>query len=221
MKSLGVFHPSYYNAKEFKSAFQNFRKYFPDSPYLIYSDMGDDFSEYVDDKTFYKRADIRYYGTGPKSYWGDDWDIWFSYYQRLKDSCEICNTDYIMVMEDDVLITRNFTIEEDFNFCGPCNAEISPKIIEYIENRLGYKIQNTHYGLCGGSIFNARKFLENYDSILENLKNLHYEYTFNLTENHGFVPDCNFTIHFNLLGLGYSCSPWVKDGTIIHPYKNW
>jgi hypothetical protein len=221
MKTLGVFHPTYYNAKSFQSSFNNFRKYFPEVPYLIYSDMGDDFSEYIDNKTFYKRSDIRYYGTGPNSYWRDDWDIWFSYYQRLKDSCEICNTDYIMVMEDDVLITKNFSISDDFNFCGPCDAEISPRIVSYIETRLGRKLENRYYGLCGGSIFNSKKFLENYENILHNLKTLHYEYTYDLTENQGFVPDCNFTIQFNLLGLEYSCSPWMKDGTILHPHKNW
>jgi hypothetical protein len=221
MKTLGVFHSTYYNAKAFQCSFRNFRNYFPEVPYLIYSDMGDDFHEYVDDKTFFKKADIRHYGTGPNSYWKDNWELWFSYYQRLKDACEICKTDYIMSMEDDVLITRSFTIEDDFNVCGPCHATLDPRIVQYLESYLGRPLYNRHYGLCGGAIFNAKKFLDNYDNILENLKNLHYEYSYNLEEGQGFVADSNFIIQFTLLGLDYSCSPWVLDGSIIHPHKNW
>lgn len=220
-KTLGAFHSAYYNRDPFRNSFNNFRKYFPESPYVIYSDMGDDFSEYVNDNTYYRRAEIRYYGSGEKCYWGDNWDLWYSYYDRLKKSCEICNTDYIILMEDDVLITKKFSIISDFDLCGPCNGEISPRIIEFIEGKIGEKIQNKYYGLSGGAIFNSRRFLENYERILKNLKDLHYGYTYNLTENHGFVPDANFAIQFNLLGLKYSCSPWMQEGSIVHPHKNW
>jgi hypothetical protein len=219
MKTLGAFHSTYYNKEQFKYAFDNFKRHFPESPYLIYSDMGDDFSEYVDDKTFYKRSDIRYWGTGPNSYWGDNWDMWHSYFNRLKDACEICNTDYIIVMEDDVLITSKFNIIDDFDFCGPCNAKLSPHIISYIENKIGRKI-NPYYGLCGGSIFNSKKFLENYSKIIENLHNYHYEYSNNLSEPIAIVPDGNFTIQFNLLGFEYSCSKWINNN-IIHPYNGY
>ena len=217
MKTLGVFHSTYYNREQFKFSFNNFRKHFPNAPYLIYSDFGDDFLEYVDDNTFFKKSNIRYYGTGPNAYWNDNWDIWFSYYQRLKDACEICGTDYILVMEDDVLINNHFNIEEDFDFCGPCSAYLSNNIINFIESKINEKI-NSHYGLCGGSIFNAKKFLENYDKILDNLKKYHYEYSSNLTDIISLVGDGNFTIQFNLLGLKYECSKWILDETIIHPY---
>lgn len=221
MKTLGVFHSTYYNAKAFQCSFNEFRKHFPEVPYLIYSDMGDDFDEYVDDKTFFKKSDIRYYGSGPNSYWRDNWDLWFSYYQRLKDACEMCKTDYIMVMEDDVLITSPFLIESDFDVCGPCNATLNYRVVQYIESSRKRPLNNHYYGLCGGSMFNAKKFLDNYDNILENLKKLHYEYSYNLEEVHGFVPDSNFVIQFSLLGMDYSCSPWVSNGSIIHPHKNW
>ena len=220
MKTLGVFHSTYYNREQFKFSFNNFRKHFPNAPYLIYSDFGDDFLEYVDDNTFFKKSDIRYYGTGPNSYWRDNWDLWYSYYQRLKDACEICDTDYIMVMEDDVLLTKPFTIENDFDFCGPCSGTLSHRIIQYIENKINKPI-NPHYGLCGGAIFNSKKFLENYSEILSNLKKYHYEYSANLTENIALVPDGNFTIQFNLLGFTYDCSKWLSDGTIIHPYDGY
>jgi len=181
--------------------------------------MGDDFSEYVDENTFYKRADLRYFGTGPNAYWGDNWEIWHSYYQRLKDACEMCKTDYILLMEDDVLITKSFEINRDFDLCGFCRAELSTHIISFIEKKINQKI-NTHYGLCGGAIFNAKKFLENYSKIIENLHKYHYEYSNNLTEPISLVGDGNFTIQFNLIGLKYECSEW-SDSHIIHPYSGY
>jgi hypothetical protein len=158
MKTIGALHNTFYKKEAFRYVFSNFRKYFPNNPYLIYSDMGDDFSEYIDENTFYKRADLRYYGTGPNAYWKDNWNIWHSYYQRLKDACGICQTDYILLMEDDVLITNHFEIDTDFDLCGPCHNTLSPFIISYLENKLNKKI-NPFYGLCGGSIFNSRRFL--------------------------------------------------------------
>lgn len=217
MKTLGVFHQAYYNKNQFKFAFSNFRKHFPDSPYLIYSDTGDDFSEYVDDYTHYKYSDVRLYGTGPNALWKDNWVKWHTYFDRLRDTCETCKTDYILIMEDDVFITNKFEIVDDFDFCGPCINPLSPFIIAYLENKLKKSI-NPFYGLCGGAIFNSKKFIDNYDKILDNLHNLHYEYSNNLEEVIAIVADGNFTIQFNLLGLEYSCSKWMNK-EIIHPYK--
>ncbi len=216
---MGAIHSAYYNNDKFRRVFEIFRSHFPKVPYLIYSDMGDDFSGYIDDYTFYKRADIRYYGTGPNAYWYDNWDIWHSYYERLREACIVCDTDYIILMEDDVFIANTFEITIDFDLCGPCgNATLSNYITSYLERKLEKKI-NPYYGLCGGSIFNSKKFLDNYDRILDNLHSLHYEYSNNLTEPIAIVGDGNFTIQFNLLGLDYKCSKWAGK-EIIHPWKS-
>lgn len=225
MKTLGVWHRTYYNKLAFKTAFQEFRKFFPESPYLIISDTGDDFSEYVDEKTFFIMSKIRLWGTGPNAYFNDNLDQWMEYYGSLKKACEICNTDYIMSMEDDVLIKERFDIIEDFDICGPCVATIPERTQNYIRKNLldnfGVTEEKKYfYGLSGGAIFNAKKFLENYDKIIDNLKKLHNEYTFNLTEPVSAVADANFVIHFNLLNLNYVCSPWLGK-EIIHPFKDY
>jgi len=220
MYSIGVFHSTYYNEDAFKFAFTNFRKYFPYDPYVIYSDNGDDFSEYVDENTYYLRSDVRYWGSGPNSLWYDKWELWESYYKRLKDTCEICNTDYIMIMEDDVLITESFNIDSEFDFCGPCSAKLSNHTIAFLKSR-GVNNKNMFYGLCGGAMFNRKKFLDNYDEIIKNLKKFHYEYSDNLRDPIAISPDGNFTIQFNLLGFNYTCSKWLENKKIIHPFKEY
>jgi hypothetical protein len=217
-RTIGAFHSAYYNNDKFKVVLGNFRNYFPVSPYVIYSDMGDDFTNHINDFTFYRRSEIRYFGTGPNAYWNDNWEIWHSYYKRLKDSCLICDTDYVILMEDDVLIRNYFEITEDFDLCGPCGGSLlTNHIVSYIEKKTGTKI-NPHYGLSGGAIFNARKFLKYYNQILDNLHQYHYEYSDHLKEPVSLVGDGNFAIQFNLLGLNYTCSKWLGN-EIIHPWK--
>lgn len=221
MRSIGVYHSAYHNKRAFKFAFETFRKFFPDTPYVIYSDTGDDFSEYVNINTHYRRANIRFYGTGPNAFWYDNWEIWESYYGRIKDSCEICNTDYMLVMEDDVLITKKFELSKDFDVAGPCRAHLPYNTIKFIEKYLNRPMYSTHYGLCGGAMFNTKKFLDNYDKIISNLKMLHYEYSDNLKEPIAIVGDGNFVIQFNLLGFKYECLEHIINTGIIHPFKQY
>lgn len=207
-------------------AFSEFRKHFPNSPYLIVSDDGEDFSEYTDDKTYFTKSKTRLWGSGPNAYYYDNWEQWLDYYSKLKMACEICDTDYIMNMEDDVLINNSFTITNDFDVCGPCNGMLPDHTIKSIKKIISNNFneknldKNYFYGLCGGAIFNARKFLDNYNLMIDNLKKYHYEYTRNLTEMIPLAADANFVVQFNLLNLNYTCSQWM-DNEIIHPYKEY
>lgn len=221
MRTLGVIHRTYYNRKAFKHAFENFRKFFPESPYVILSDDGDDFSEYVNDYTHYIRTNVRAYGTGPNSVWYDRMEILYDFYFRIKQACEITETDYLLLMEDDVLIKNVLHITEDFDLCGPCRAKLSNNMIKFIRNQIQTQEQKFHYGFSGGAIINCKSFLENYDKIIESATKYYKEYSDNLTEPIAMVGDGNLTFHFYLLGLQYKCSKWLVDGTMVHPFKDY
>jgi hypothetical protein len=221
MATLGAFHQTYYKKKAFDFAYKQFRKHFPESPYLILSDNGDDFSEYEDTKTKFIKSDIRNYGGGPKSIdliKKENNYIWLDWYQRIKTACEFCDTDYIMMMEDDVYITSAFDITQDFEICGPKNCRLSDYTIDYIQNVTGKQISG-YYGFSGGSIMNARTFLENYDRIIDNFEKMHAGYTNSRTDHTAAAGDANTTIQFLLLGKEYTFSPWLGN-QILHPYKD-
>lgn len=221
MKTLGVIHRTYYNKKAFKHAFENFRKFFPKSPYVILSDDGDDFSEYANENTFYVRTNVRAYGTGPNSVWYDRMEILHDFYYRIKQACEITQTDYLLLMEDDVLVRNVFQIENDFDLCGPCRGKISSNMINFIKRHITTTEQNFYYGFSGGAILNCKSFLDNYEKIIESANLYYKEYSDNLTEPIAMVGDGNLTFHFYLLGLNYSCSKWLTDGTMVHPFKDY
>lgn len=221
MKTLGAYHRTYYNGVAFKKAFEEFRRFFPTSPYVIISDNGDDFSEYVNEHTFFIKSNIRLWGTGPNAQYGDNFEQWENFYNMIKKSCELCNTDYIISMEDDVLIKNKFEIDFDFDHCGPCYlAKLPDHTVSFIEKKLNKTLLNTHYGLSGGAMFNRKKFIDNFDKIIYNLKKYHLDYSNNLKEIITLVGDGNFTTNLNLIGLDYVCNPWLGK-EIIHPFKKY
>ena len=216
--TIGVYHQSYYNKKAFQFAYNSFRKHFPTSPYVIYSDNGDDFSEYVSEYCHYRHSNVRNYGTGENAYWRDNVDIFINYYTRIKDACELCKTDYMMIMEDDVYVTKSFEITEDFDMVGPCRAKLDSYLIQFITQTIGREF-NDHYGMCGGSMFRTSIFVDNFNTIIDNLRK--YQEKLAKESVIASVGDGNLTVQFNLLGYNYKCSQWMQNGTIIHPYKNY
>jgi hypothetical protein len=218
MRTLGVYHQSYYNKQAFKFAYSSFRTHFPTAPYVIYSDNGDDYSEYQSDYCFYRRSDVRNYGTGDNAYWRNNVDMFINYYSRIKEACELCKTDYMMIMEDDVYVTKSFEITEEFDVTGPCVSMLDSYLIRFITRTVGREF-NWHYGMCGGSMFRTNIFIDNFDTIIDNLRR--YQETLSKESIISCVGDGNLTVQFHLLGYDYKCSPWIRDGTIIHPYKNY
>lgn len=220
MRTLGVYHRTYHNKRAFEVAFKEFRVFFPESPYVIISDNGDDFSNYIDNKTFFIKSKVRLGGTGPEAFLNNNLTKWLDFYERIKECCEICKTDYMLTMEDDVLIKNHFVIDHDFDICGPCKSMLPQHTINFIEKFINRKKENYYYGLSGGAIFNTKKFLDNYDTIINNLKKYHEEYSNNISELPTLVGDGNFVTHFNLLNLDYECSKWLNN-EIIHPFKQY
>jgi hypothetical protein len=222
MTTLGAFHQTYYKRNSFDFAFNQLRKNFPEIPYLILSDSGDDFHEYQNSNTFFIKSEIRNYGGGPNAdilFRSPENDfIWIDWYNRIKIACEICGTDYLLMMEDDVYIRERFEINFNFDLCGPMINKLSDYTIRFIQNKIGKNISG-YYGFCGGSILNCRTYLENYDIIIENFKKFHREYTNNYQDRISLAGDANTMIQFYLIGKEYSNSPWYGN-QILHPYKN-
>ena len=68
-------------------------------------------------------------------------------------------------------------------------------------------------------MFRTSIFVDNFNTIIDNL--CKYQEKLAKESQIASVGDGNLTVQFNLLGYNYKCSPWIRDGTIIHPYKNY
>ena len=231
---FGAFYQVYKNNKATRFALENFRRCFPHNPIVLISDGGNDFSDIA------KEFDCGYHMMdnlcGKDSpYKGEDdedhyaWNSFrvIEWWERQKLVCEETKQDYIMIMEDDVYVTDSFDIQSPFHLRGiRYSNPFMPAMSEEISKNSGV---DRGYGMCGGSMYNAKTFLSIYDDVIEDIKNNHdrlikedrYQW-----KGLGAV-DLNITYHFNKRGYEYQAAPWlveVREGNllnfpVIHQWK--
>jgi hypothetical protein len=227
MINLGAYYACFNNKKATDAVLLNFRKYFPDSPICLISDGGEDFSDIAKKYGTYYYYLNNLFASGPinryDSYRTIEW------WNRQKMVCDITRSDYIIILEDDVYFKNGFNTEKAFALKGVGKHRhnlFSKKIIDDIS--LFGNIRNDHYGMCGGSIYNANIFNTIYENVIYDIKNNHDT----LVKHHhkdyyqlGAV-DANITYHFNKRGYPYEEAEWLTefgkftyDRPVIHAWK--
>ena len=122
------------------------------------------------------------------------------------------------MMEDDVWIKKQITIEEDWEMVGHdirIGNVIPGFIIDSIESFSGTKPLTDQYGCGGGSIFKVSTFLNNYDRVVEWFKENHD--WFQIKYNPLGYMDCYMVVYYFLCGKNYSVNPYMTD---THHHQN-
>lgn len=155
MKSFAAYHQCYDNKRATEFAVEQFRKYNPDTPYYLISDAGIDFSDVA------KKYNCHYVY--------HDVNIGMNYlpaehakilYQRLIDCFNFFGTDYVLLMEDDVLCRANLLIEDDFNLAMSNVPANKIQIYDTIVKKYNKNPNVDWYGATGGSFLNKNIFTE-------------------------------------------------------------
>lgn len=229
---LGAFHQAYSNKKATENAIKSFRKYHPDSPYFLYSDNGLDFSEIAEKYSCkYKFCDIR---IGYDKCFGFGVEGVFLWLERFYNSCVIMNCDYVIMMEDDILIKNKISLPEDCEVYGHSTFgnKFNPKYLEYLSKKYNIIFLDDWYGSGGGSIFKVITFLENYDRIISIFKS-ELEEAIETKENINMGWVDNFmTLFYLLCGKKQQPNPSLTEVTknpnwrnsqysIVHQYKEY
>ena len=141
---------------------------------------------------------------------------------------EVFNQDGTFRKEDDVLVRDEFDIHAPFDLRGVRLAQpLTPKMVMEIREKA--KFEAGVYGMCGGSMYNAKTFLSIYDDVIkdieDNMDRLQAEDPMQW-RGLGSV-DLNITYHFNKRGYRYEAAPWlveVREGNllnfpVIHQWK--
>jgi hypothetical protein len=228
--TLGAYFQAYRNKKATRFVLENFKKHFSTSPVFLISDGGEDLEDiaeefqcgyvkldnlYGDKTNFYP---INFYNsTRMKEAW-----------RRHKMAVDHCQTEYVIILEDDVYVKKGFDITEEFALRGArigngFSAETYEKVV------LSGGTPSTYYGMCGGSIYNAKIFNSIYDDVLKDIDLEHDRLL--LTGRHHVLGaiDASITYHFNKRGFKYENSPWMVETherieqekfQIIHKYKD-
>jgi hypothetical protein len=160
---LGAFLQTYKNDGRTDFALNHFRKYFPDSPFYLVSDMGDDFKDLsIKYKTYYEHSTI-HIGSGCGGYNLNQMKEWLN---RLYRGFSFCRTDFILYMEDDILVRHGDLIYDNITIAGVLENPINNNVVEYFERKYGKKFNTNLYGACGGTIYETETFLNNYQNFL-------------------------------------------------------
>ena len=224
---FGVYYAVYKNKKATDVVLTNFRKHFPDNPVVLISDGGDDFSDLAEkfNCKYYYRENI--FGLGNLDRDPYDSKRTIEWWDRQKLVCDETGSDYIMIMEDDVLVREPFDINPPFHLRGVrIGNQFTGKMITDIYNCT--RQVSTHYGMCGGSIYNAKTFLKVYNDVVEDIKNNMDRMMEEDPASYKMLGavDANITYHFAKRGYKYEVALWlgeVREGRfnlpVIHQWK--
>jgi hypothetical protein len=168
MKTLGAYYQAYKRPNCVDFVLTNFRQHYPNTPVVLVSDGGDDFSNLANKyncKYFFEEnltcfhdvVDGNRYNYPKK--WINNADEKLSalkkYIKRIGNHIKKLNTDYFILLEDDVYVmnkTNLDSLEYKINGNNPHHS--------YPEEVCQYLIKQNYlsYGGCGGCIFDVKFF---------------------------------------------------------------
>ena len=222
MPDISFFHIGI-KPKATKYVLESVRKYHKDSTYFLVSD-GHDFGGNHELAIQYSCAFSRYNTTlgGPKQPFGYDKSRIIEFLDRFRYGCHLSlaltGVEHVMMLEDDVILVNPVTVDKSWQMaCHNITTgnEIPDSVLNMIEEFSGKRPITNQYGAGGGSIFNAKTFLENYDRVIKFFED-HSEYIMNnLYPTFGWI-DCFMVIYFMLCGKDYQRNPHLIDTNTHH-----
>lgn len=222
---IDAIHFVYNNLIATEKAIESFRKFNPSSKYIVICDGGDNFSkicEKYDCDYIHSNKHIGY----PQIPHGFYYEDMMEYLDRFSKAVSLCKNQNIIIMEDDVHIIDNITVNESDEMLVTKNClqnYIHPLIIDFLTKISKTNIDN-HYGMGGGSIFKKQSFEEAFVKMKPLIE-------LNFNEMQKIYPTIGWTdciISLILMGIGkqhkvnnqlHELTSWGQDYTKIN-YDN-
>jgi hypothetical protein len=172
MPKISAYYACYKNKKATDFVLSNFTKHFPEVTICLISDGGLDFKDLAEKyKTYYYYVN-NIFSSGPINVYSSSRMI--DWWNRQKLVCDISNSDYTIILEDDVYTTDSFTINDDFELKGVSKHQTNLFTRRMSEDiRICSNIENDYYGMCGGSMYNSKIFKDIYNDVIIDIKNNH------------------------------------------------
>jgi hypothetical protein len=146
------------------------------------------------------------------------------YFKRIYEHCISVNSEWVVILEEDVITLRNINYFPTTECAGPRLNSYSPELTNFLIKNYGDKQYG--YGMCGGSIFKRKSFIDAFNKFLDLKSCVQYD---NRITGWSDIP---LTLIFHLAGLDYSVwheisekthpsLPIIRDGAFDHAYKYW
>lgn len=209
--SISFFHLASVYPEATKQVIEQARKHHPDSYYYLGVDGDRDYH----DVALKNNCDLHLYTEpigGPVPPYGYDLKRTLEFLDRFHTACENCNTNHIIMMEDDVWITKPITVDRYWDHAGADTkvGNILPSfVLDLIESHSGSRPDPFQYGAGGGTIFNKNVFLVNYTKNILWFKK-HFESIQEYYPTIGYI-DCFMDVYYWLCGKKYYANPHRAD----------
>lgn len=226
-----VHHQCFKNRKATEFVIKSFREYHPDTPYVLWSDNGDDYSKICKEYNIdFILSDMNVGSNYTK-------DKLYEFFNRVRKTCESYpDKPYVLWMEDDVLIKGKIEIPENCDFCSW--PDVGNKFQQLLGN---YNFKNLcekynvtpnfdYWTLAGGGIMSSdvftnkfniiEKFIEeDYENICPDFKNLmFYDVLFMLMH---LICDKKYTVNPQVTEV-HRNSDWNNPKyTLVHGFKEY
>lgn len=208
--SIDALHLVYKNKVASEAAISSFRKYNPDSTYVVVCDGGDDFSDICRNHNciyIHSQENIGY----PEKIFGYKKSQMMEYLRRFSAAVSLCKSPHILIMEDDVCVINSINVPPDVEMYVTENCKhnyIHPSLLEFIRNVSGENSDN-HYGLGGGGIFKRETFQMIYPYLMS-FVDKNFDAIQEIYPTIGWT-DCMNSIAFMLAGKKHQFNPQVYE----------
>ena len=161
------------------------------------------------------RTDYKYYHKkvgGPQGDYGYRLDGTIEFLSRFRTACILSRSTHIIMMEDDVLITKPITLDPKWEHaCADTKiGNVVPEPVhDLIEQHCGKRPTFKQYGAGGGSIFKVSTFLDNFDTNIKWFET-HFDEIQSYYPTIGYI-DCFMNVYYWLAGKDYSVNPHRAD----------
>lgn len=209
--SVDALHFVYKNKVASEAAIASFRKYNPDSTYVVICDGGDDYSELCKKYNcvyIHSPIHIGY----PQSNYGFRLQQILEYLSRFNAAVSFCKSSHVMIMEDDVHIINHVRVADDDEMLVTINClqnYVHPSILDVFKKISGHDDIDNHYGMGGGSIFKRKTFFDIYPQFREFIE-INFEAMQNVYPSIGWT-DCIISLAMMASGKKHRVNPQLHE----------
>ncbi len=187
------------------ACFVSINKTHPTSPVVLSVDGLDNFKYYTDKIMVY--TDVEWiFNKNKLGYPPYDRYQILEWLKRTYLSVLKLNTDYFMMVEDDLFVLNNIKLDPEWQCVGHVITEgnkIHPLILEEIERISKVKPKTDYYGAGGGSIFKSSTFINNYQWVTDYIKQWWSLYELHYHPECVYM-DCYMVLYYMLCGKDYT-----------------
>jgi hypothetical protein len=170
--TIGVHYQTWKNRNMVNLVLKNFRKHYPEAPLRMVSDGGEKFDDLAkeyncifdyESENIYPKAVFVGHPNHKKEVSYGAGLVWL---RRLYDTAKQFDTDWIILMEDDIFTLGRIKDFPNTNGAGATNPlHFTSELTQYLLNRNNVNTLYA-YGMCGGAILDRQFFVEAYEKYI-------------------------------------------------------